>query len=63
MGFVLQSGTLQKPIQSAAECAAIIVPRADEQSRQSGLQSFVLGLLRGRCVAAACASAVMEWTA
>ena len=50
MGFVLQSGTLQKPIQSAAECAAIIVPRADEQSRQSGLQSFVLGLLRGRCV-------------
>ena len=50
MGFVMESGTLRSPIQSAAGCEAIIVPRADEQPRQSGLQRSVLRPLRGCCV-------------
>ncbi len=50
MSFVVESGTLQSPVQSAAVCEAIIFPRADEQPRQPGLQRSVLRPLRGRCV-------------
>ena len=59
MGFLMESGTCKAPSSPRPDVTPLWV-----QGPMSNLGSRVYNALCfGRCVAAACASALMEWTA